>query len=1014
MRFTLGARRENNGVMRKMNWILAALALLSGAICAGAAGPNARYTVDVLRAGIGQGGLPENVVTTVTQTRDGYLWVGTLDGLARYDGTQFDVFDEANTPGLNSVVMGYLFEDSASNLWIGTAMAGVALVKNGTVQTIPLGAGSREGKLVSACEDNNGTVWLYTADGELARRRKGAKEIDVWREVPGAYWSRYRAVVAEKSGAVWVATDPGMWRVDTSTSVGRTNLPDGKEFLRAPGGLDYVLPSGKGGYWRLAGGVIEKWNSDRVEGNPLPYPWNRASASGSVSSACEDAEGNLVVGTLGEGIWWFDSKGGVAHISNTNGLSHNTILSLCMDGEGNLWAGTDGRGLDRVRRSYFDVLEGSGGKTVQSVSEGSAGDLWIGFNGGGVAHWKDGTQQNYGDAPYAYVRTVFVDKEQQVWAGTVQQWRPWGPGLFKFQDNGFLPAGLEGQHVSVIFQDRRGTIWAGTDAGLFQMQAGQWQAMMGGGSVQAIAEDADGILWAGTIGGLFRYENGKFALTADPKASRSGEISALYADKDRALWIGTRGRGLERLQRGKWTHYTTDDGLISDSIGYIIEDNETNLWMGSPAGFMRIAKKALNDFARAPANTLVCRVYGEADGLPTGECTFGSQPAACRTRDGTLLLPTINGLVSVDPAHLGGNTNLPPVHIQAVSVDGRLQVTNSIRPRLPTEIVVPPGKERLDIQFASPDLASGSRVRFKYRLEEPGRESGWTEVDSRTRTAYYNKLQPGDYTFHVIAGNEDGVWNETGASLRIIVQPPFWRTWTFIVVATICVAGIIAGSVHYFSTLRFKRQLALEKERRRIARDIHDQVGASLTQVSMLGEMVESDKDEPAEVEEHGKQIAQTARETAKALDEIVWAVNPSNDTLDGLITYFCKYAQEYLSVAGLRYRLDVPPQLPATPISPDVRHNVFLAAKEAVTNIVRHAEATAAWIRLRLEADTFVLEIEDNGKGMAGMDPKHAQTRNGLNNMRKRLEESGGRCVFSSGAEGGTLVRLTVPMGKL
>ena len=264
------------------------------------------------------------------------------------------------------------------------------------------------------------------------------------------------------------------------------------------------------------------------------------------------------------------------------------------------------------------------------------------------------------------------------------------------------------------------------------------------------------------------------------------------------------------------------------------------------------------------------------------------------------------------------------------------------------------------------------------------------------------------------------MWNEAGATLAIVVEPPFWRTWWFLSASTICLLGIIVGVVHYLSTQRLQRQLegmrqqqALEKERRRIARDIHDQVGASLTQVAMLGELVESDKDSPAEVEGHARQISQTARDTSRVLDEIVWAVNPSNDTLDGLITYFCKYAQEYLTLAGLRYRLDVPAQLPRTPIPPDVRHNAFLAAKEAVTNIVRHAKATAVWIRLRLEPDRFTLEIEDNGKGMAGLDEKHARTRNGLSNMRKRLEEIGGSCTFSPGAEGGTLVRLIGPLGK-
>ena len=208
-----------------------------------------------------------------------------------------------------------------------------------------------------------------------------------------------------------------------------------------------------------------------------------------------------------------------------------------------------------------------------------------------------------------------------------------------------------------------------------------------------------------------------------------------------------------------------------------------------------------------------------------------------------------------------------------------------------------------------------------------------------------------------------------------------------------------------------RQQEALEKERARIARDIHDQVGANLTQVSLLGELVEGDKDHPAEVAAHARQISQTALETTRALDEIVWTVNPSNDTLDGLITYVCKYAQEYLALAALRYRLEVPPQLPNIPISPELRHNVFLAAKEAVNNIVKHSGAKAVWLRLRLEPGRFTLEIEDNGRGLS--EGAADKGRNGLPNMRKRLQDVGGEFSITPGAEGGTRVRLTAPLGR-
>jgi signal transduction histidine kinase len=279
----------------------------------------------------------------------------------------------------------------------------------------------------------------------------------------------------------------------------------------------------------------------------------------------------------------------------------------------------------------------------------------------------------------------------------------------------------------------------------------------------------------------------------------------------------------------------------------------------------------------------------------------------------------------------------------------------------------------------------------------------------------------------VIACNEDAIWNESGATLSFTVLPPFWRTAWFLTVSAALLVGAIAALVYYLSTQKLQRQLAvvkqqetLERERSRIARDIHDQLGANLTQVALLGELVESDKDSPQEVEGHARQISQTARETTRVLDEIVWAVNPSNDTLDGLMTYICKYTQEYLSVAGLHYRLDMPSQLPHATLPPEVRHHVFLATKEAVTNVVRHSRASEVHVRasevhvrLRLDGDNFILEIQDNGRGLAGLDEKAAQSRNGLSNMRKRMESVGGEFAFGQAPVGGALVRLIAPLGR-
>ena len=924
------------------------------------------------------------------------------------------MFDENNTPGLISSSIVKVFEDSQGNLWVGTETGGVVLVdKEGKVTSVNIGRRAREGRLMAIGEDASGTIWLYTADGQLGRYRDG--RLDVWTDNAP---SNCRVLAIEDSGLVWVGTDTKLTAYGPFVAGATVGLPEAY-VVSGPelGKLDYLLASKKGGCWRLANGQIQKCRGNEVE-SEWPYPWTNVV----VSAACEDREGNLVVGTLGGGVFWFDATGKCAHLTREQGLSEMLIPALCVDREGCLWVGTDGGGLDRVKPRVFDVVEGTRGFLTQSVCEDGQNGLWFGIsydiNAGAVGCLKDGVVKQFTGAQglaNLYVRSVFVDRKQRVWAGT------WG-GLFLLQQGQFLrvtesEAGY-GQ-ISAMYEDRQGTLWVGMQSGLARLDETGWKAYRTGdglsaNAVQAIVDDAEGNLWIGTAGGgLNRLRDGKFTWFTRTNGLPGDNVSSLCADGEGVLWVGTSG-GLARFHGGKWTCYSKSQGLVSNSVGYLVEDGQGYLWIGSNAGLMRVPRKALNDFANHLTNSIPVRVYGKPDGLPTGECTFGSQPGAFRTQDGKLWFPTTKGLVSVNPANITPNTNPPPVIIESVFIDGQLQNTNSLRTAPPRAVTVPAGSEALEITYTSLNLSAPDKTSFRYRLE--GYETAWTLVASYNRAAHYSQLPPNDYRFQVQACNEDGTWNRAGSMLAIKVLPPFWRTWWFLTLATGALLGLIVGSVYYVSTQKLQRQLeslrqkeALEKERARIARDIHDQVGASLTQVSLLGELVESDKDHPEEVEAHARQISQAALETTRALDQIVWTVNPSNDTLDGLITYICKYAQEYLAVAGLRYRLEVPEQLSNTPISPELRHNVFLASKEAVTNVVRHAHASAAWLRLRLEPHRFTLEIEDNGRGVAAMDEKKG--RNGLRNMRKRMEDVGGEFSIGPGSEGGALVRLVVPL---
>jgi ligand-binding sensor domain-containing protein/signal transduction histidine kinase len=985
--------------------------------CAGASNAvvraGARYTVDVWET---DDGLPQNSVITMTQTRDGYLWLGTLNGLVRFDGFRFTVFDENNTPGLGSSRIVKLFEDSKGGLWVGTEAAGIALVKDGQLTSPPeIGHGGSERRLSAACEDSTGAVWLYNANGELWRYWNGrfAPFLFGW-DSPSAC----RAIIAETAGPVWIGTDRRQSAVTPGAVDASLDLPVTRDVPVKK--LDFLLASKRDGYWRLADGHVQKWTTNRLERDLGPYPWSRAP----VSAACEDQDGNLVVGTLGAGVFWFDAGGKTTRLSTTEGLSYNYILSLLVDREGTLWVGTDGGGLNRVKHQVFDLVEETRNLVVQSVSEADRGGLWIGFNAigedaQGAGFWREGTLKRYGfmeGLENSSVMAVFADRNQRVWVGTLA-------GLFQLQNGQFQRVtGLRPVYrgVLALHQDRSGRLWAGTQGGLARWDGREWRVFttrdgLSADEVRAIVDDPEGNLWIGTKGGgLNRLQNGRFSSYHKADGVPSEDISSLIIDGDGVLWVGTSGGGLGRFHAGEWTRYTMREGLISNRLGYLIEDEQGYLWIGSAAGLMRVPKNALNDFARKKTSFIPCRAYTKLDGLPTRECTVGSQPGAWRTRDGKLWFPTIKGLVSINPAQLNPNTNPPPVTLESVLIDGQVQNTNRLR-AWPQTVRVRPGSERLEIHFTSLNLTAPDRASFKYRLE--GHESDWIEAGN-TRVARYSKLPPGEYRFQVTACNEDGVWNPTGSSFAIIVETPLWQTWWFLSAATFLSLGAFVGVVHYLSTQKLHRQLeslrqreAIEKERARIARDIHDQLGANLTQVSLLGELVESDKDSPDDVEAHAQQISQTARETTRALDEIVWTVNPSNDTLDGLITYVCKYAQDYFTVAGLRHRLDVPAQLPGGTISPEIRHNVFLAFKEAVTNVVRHARAASVWLRLKLEADQFTLVIEDDGRGLS--DGAETTGRNGLRNMRKRMEDIGGDFSIGPTPGGGTTVRLTAPIGK-
>jgi signal transduction histidine kinase len=506
---------------------------------------------------------------------------------------------------------------------------------------------------------------------------------------------------------------------------------------------------------------------------------------------------------------------------------------------------------------------------------------------------------------------------------------------------------------------------------------------------------------------LYHCETNRVQAFQPADAMGARPILSLLVDPNGTVWAGTFRGGLLRFQNGHFTRFSTELGL-PNVITQILEDEHGRLWLGTHQGICCVEQSALEACAAGKANTM--DVIRHVGGLPTLVCSDGYQPACWRADNGRLLFTTIKGAVSVNPDNLAGTSLPPPVAIEEMLADGQPVALDQ------QKIIVPPGHEQFEFHFTALSFDAPEQSRFRYRIE--GLDKGWVEADTR-RVADYGHLPPNDYHFQVIACNSDGVWNKTGASLDFTVLPYFYQTRSFIIIMSVLILSGVGLAVRTIATRKYRRALlrleqqhAIEKDRARIAKDIHDDIGAGLTQITLLSEL---GRREPEQAGSQLERISDAARDMTRAMDEIVWAVDPQRDTLVSLIDYVSAYSEDFLRSAGIRCRMDFPATVPAMQIDAELRYNLFLALKETLNNIVKHAQATEVWLRLGLAHGAFTLTVEDNGHGFEANNGGKAASIERLNsglglpNLRRRLEAIGGRCVMQSSPGKGTRVEMTI-----
>jgi ligand-binding sensor domain-containing protein/signal transduction histidine kinase len=954
-------------------------------------------------------GLPHNIVQAITQTRDGYLWVGTREGLARFDGNHFEIKELIPASDQPSVFC--LLESRDGSLWIGTERSGLFRLHAGQVDRFELPGGTLDFEVYEIQEGGDGAIWIETSH-EILRWMNGKMESQV--EFKSALQS-VQSFCVDATGNVWLLDD----------KVHRLNGDKPNNCLTNSGSLPHAARSlyrePDGVFWiGTVNGLI------RIQGGMATNYRKANGPAGIVSVIFRDSAGNL----------WIGSYAGLSRFVNGEFINLRTpdepsyrIYAIYEDREQNLWVGSE-EGLTRLAPKEFKTitkLDGLAGNTVVTVCPSRDGSVWISSWGDGLNHLVDGkttvlTKTN--GLSSNFIMAMTESRDGSLWAGA-----DYGGALNCIKDGKITVYGREQGFITdsttastVLYEDERGIIWISTRNSLQCWDGKRFTCLtnMNNIKVNALCGGNDGVVWIGTEQGLMQWHDGQFEDSGAENPLLHAPILSMYKDAENNLWIGTQGHGLFRWKNHAVVQFTSEQGLFSESIYAILEDNHARLWLNSSRGIFWLDKTQLEDFARGKITGVTSISYGKSDGvLISGQYQDVTQPAACKSADGRLWFRTTQGVAVVDPGKITINKRPPPVVIQEILADGKSVYNSLLNPKSIGKITLQPGRGELEIHYAALSFRAPEKDRSRYKLQ--GVDLNWVDAGER-RIAFYNNLRPGRYRFQATACNNDGIWNEAGATFELILEPHFWQTWWFLALVIVTPLGIVGGSMRYVTRRRMQRRLnrleqqnAVERERTRIARDMHDELGAKLTRISFQGATARRHLSNPAVAEQQIVKMSETARELINSLDQIVWAVDPENDTLENLATYICRYAGEFFENTPLRCEFVIPTKLPTCRLSTDIRHNVFLAVKEILNNALKHSGATRIVLHILAHTDAFEVRITDDGRGTGteetGESGKIKRVGHGLSNLRERLASIQGTFELKSEPGRGTDICLIIPL---
>lgn len=756
--------------------------------------PQLRITQYVHDAWTVEDGLPQNSAVTIEQGPEGYVWIGTQAGLARFDGIRFETFDTRDGLGSNEVRA--LLTASDGTLWIGTNGGGLTSYRDGVFETYTSEDGLPNDIVRSLFEDRNGNLWIGTIEAGLSRF-DGTRFRNYSTE-NGLAGNVVLAINQGRDGTLWFATQAGLSAFKSGTFTNYTTA-DG-----LPGNLVWAVERDRrGGLWiGSLGGVARLQDGQIVESYSA-----KDGVCGDIASALHvDRHGALWIGTLGGGVCRL-YEGAFDRFSEAEGLTNNRVRFLMPDREGSLWIGTESGGLNRLRQGKFVPItesEGLSDAIVMTVTEDDDGRLWVGTKSGGL-HVVEGRTARKLSTPLPSETIYALDAEgDHVWVGM------YGGGLCRVEgETAECFEGLPSDYVYSVHEDRSGRVWIGTQGGLAVLERGIIQPFeqdpeLAKSAITVIHEDQRGDVWVGVHdGGLMRIRDGKASAVSAELADAT--IVALFEHRNGTLWAASYGSGLCRIAGGPNDQnvgcLTTANGLPSDQVLQVLVDGRADVWLGTQRGIARLPLVEAVEVLEGLREVANVEQFGRADGLKGTEANGGTQPSAWKSRDGRLWFATNHGLAGIDPSNIRTNTVPPPVLIETMTANGAPVPLGRKK--------LAPGSRDVTFRYAGLSFAAPEDVRFEYKLE--GYDAHWIPVGTR-REAYYTNLGPGEYRFVVRAANADGVWNEAGAALSFEVLPFFHETVWFKLLMVLFGAACVYGGYH----VRIRQMRARERELERV------------------------------------------------------------------------------------------------------------------------------------------------------------------------------------------------------